>query len=442
VTEVDGVGMALEPTLKPVDSGTARPVDASPGADDERTALTRALDRVAELERALAARDASGPEDREAAIFGSETHFRTIVDQFDAIVFVKDEATQRAFVSHHAEQILGHPPARLAEPGFWRSLVDPDDLERVVAAWDGRTDAYDLEYRMRTADGRTAWLRERMHPDLDAEGRVRTWYGIAFDVTELKRLETEHLRSQRLDSLGRLASSVAHDFDNVLYSISIFADYLRAGLAPDDPLRGDAEQILVAVERGKGMTRQLLDFSRGRPHVPAPLDPVVVVRDLLPMLERSIGGGVRIRAELEETGPIVGDRTLLEQIVVNLATNARDAMPDGGTLRIAVRPALVAPAEQFDVTGAGPQPATEASGAPGEAVPAVELIVRDDGIGMDARTVARAFEPFYSTKVPGAGTGLGLATVRANVRRLGGDVRIESSPGAGTAVRILLPRLP
>ena len=166
MTEVDGVGMALEPTLKPVDSGTARPVDASPGADDERTALTRALDRVAELERALAARDASGPEDREAAIFGSETHFRTIVDQFDAIVFVKDEATQRAFVSHHAEQILGHPPARLAEPGFWRSLVDPDDLERVVAAWDGRTDAWPEHAGAAGPMGGEAWRQARTrHPD-------------------------------------------------------------------------------------------------------------------------------------------------------------------------------------------------------------------------------------------------------------------------------------
>jgi len=242
---------------------------------------------------------------------------------------------------------------------------------------------------------------------------------------ELRRLEQELAQSQRLESVGRLAGGVAHDFNNLLTAIAGHCELLLAALPAGDPTRHDADEILKAAERATALVGQLLAFSRKQLLQPRIVDLNEVVRGIEGMLRRLIGEDVELVTLLaDDLGHVSADPRQLEQVIVNLAVNARDAMPAGGRLTIETQNAGP------DADGAGTKPGRY-----------VVLTVRDTGLGMDERTRAHAFEPFFTTKEVGQGTGLGLATVYGVVSQSGGRIELESEPGAGTTFRVLFPHV-
>src|SRR5688500_186654 len=253
---------------------------------------------------------------------------------------------------------------------------------------------------------------------------------VVTDLTAYKHLERQLLQSQKMEAVGRLAGGVAHDFNNILTAISGFGEFALADLddpSGDDP-RADIEQVLAAAQRGGALTRQLLAFSRQQVLQPLVLDLNAVVTALSPMLARLIGTHVRLQmAPAQQLGAVKADPNQMEQVLVNLVVNARDAMPNGGT--VTIETADVELDEIYASTHDGVRPGSY-----------VMLAVTDSGVGMDAATRARAFDPFFTTKAPGKGTGLGLSTVYGIVKQSGGSVEVYSEPGRGTSVKVYLPR--
>ncbi len=275
------------------------------------------------------------------------------------------------------------------------------------------------EEKITDGQGRELWVSTTKSPLRDAKGQIIGTFGTARDVTEHKRLEEQLRQAQKMEAVGRLAGGVAHDFNNLLTVILGYSSLLCARTQPDDPLHEPSRMIRSTAERAANLTRQLLAFSRKQILMPVVLDLNTVISELEPMLQRLIGEDVRLVIELApELGPVKADRGQLEQVLVNLVVNSRDAMPNGGLLTIQ----------------------TAAEDGEGSANPRVVLTVRDTGHGMDEHTRARLFEPFFTTKEVGKGTGLGLATVYGIVQQSGGEITVDSAPGAGATFRVALPR--
>jgi signal transduction histidine kinase/CheY-like chemotaxis protein len=260
-----------------------------------------------------------------------------------------------------------------------------------------------------------------------ASGDRRYVIAVVADITARKALEERLHQAQKMESIGRLAGGVAHDFNNLLTVISGFADMLALELPGDGTLQGDVAAIKGAAEQATALTQQLLAFSRRQMLQPRVLDLNEAVRRLEPMLGRLIGEHIQLAIDLEdEAGTVRVDPAQLEQVVLNLAINARDAMPDGGRLTIATRSVELDP--EYALTRRDVTPGHYAM-----------LTVRDTGIGMDEATAQRIFEPFFTTKELGHGTGLGLATIYGSVRQHGGHVAVESAPGKGSVFSVYLP---
>ncbi|HLJ89233.1 MAG TPA: PAS domain S-box protein, partial [Candidatus Angelobacter sp.] len=247
-------------------------------------------------------------------------------------------------------------------------------------------------------------------------------FGMYLDRTEQHKLEAKFLQSQKMEALGRLAGGVAHDFNNLLGVIGGYAELLEARLGRDDGHRKYCSKIIETTQRASGLTRQLLTFSRKEIMRPAPLQVDQAVRDLAGILSRLIGEHIELRTNLRASGTIIIDKTHFEQIVLNIVVNARDAMPHGGVLSI----------ETLDQQRKLPQGPVEGQGC-------VVMRIRDTGVGMDEQTRQQAFEPFYTTKEMGRGTGLGLSTVYGIVQQCGGEIGIESKLGKGTEITVVLP---
>ena len=360
------------------------------------------------------------------ALRASEERYRSLVGGLDAIVSESDLESGTMWVSAQAERILGYPAERVAEPGFWRSLVVAEDRERTAAAWDHdeELEEYQLEYRVRRADGEVIWLHDRMRCVRGTDGRPTRWYGLTFDVTDLRAMRQRRIRSERLEAVGRFASGVAHDFNEILLAIELFGGFVRDSFEEDDPRVADLDQVTDTVERGRALVSQLVAFARGQDVAMTPIEPAAIARDFVPILERLVGRAVEVRVTTSpDAGRILGDRTQFEQILLNLGSNAARAMPEGGRLGIDVREA---PARR---------PCCGKGGC-------VRVVVADTGIGMSAATMARLFEPFFTTRKGHPGAGLGLATVHGIVEAFGGTIDVTSAQGAGTSFEILLPRIP
>jgi PAS domain S-box-containing protein len=244
----------------------------------------------------------------------------------------------------------------------------------------------------------------------------------------LRDIQEQLYTAQRLEAVGRLASGVAHDFNNLITVLKSYVTFVLKGLAPDDPAREDVAVIGLTADKAARLVGQLLAFSRRQVLEPEILGLNRVLEELERMLVRILGEDVQLELELaDDLGSIRADRARIEQVVMNLVVNARDAMPHGGHLRIRTQ----------NVELDGEYVGAHVGVAPGDYV---LLCVSDDGVGMDAATRARIFEPFFSTKAPGSGTGLGLSTVYGIVRQTGGHIWVYSEPGRGTTFRIYLPR--
>ena len=274
-----------------------------------------------------------------------------------------------------------------------------------------------------TPDGRSVWLRLNTVAQFDEAGVVSGVVASFADITEQRDLEARLRQAHRLEAVGQLAGGVAHDFNNLLAAIIGFTELVKGALPADSVTLHDIEEALRAAERAAALTRQLLAFSRRQALRPQVVDPAVVIGNLVPMLERLLGEHIAVTmSSTIAPGYVEVDPGQLEQVIVNLSVNARDAMPDGGRLAIVLADAEVASGD-------------------GLTWPAVEIAVRDTGTGMDATTAAKVFEPFYSTKGPGKGSGMGLATVHGIVAQSGGQISVVSQVGVGTVFTIHLPKV-
>lgn len=256
---------------------------------------------------------------------------------------------------------------------------------------------------------------------------VRVW-GTQSDITASKQMERHLRRSQRMEAIGRLAGGIAHDFNNVLAIILTSSEMMLESGSLDPDARDDAERIKSAAASGAGLTQQLLAFSRRQHLSPQRVDLNAVVAETDKLMRRLLSAGIAFETSFDADIPvIVADPGQVQQVILNLVVNARDAMPAGGTLRVSTGSTIV------ETSGT---PRGDAEGAPGSYV---TLTVSDTGHGMDAETRSRIFEPFFSTKAEGHGTGLGLSTVYGIVRQSGGFIRVESVVGEGTTFQVLLP---
>jgi PAS domain S-box-containing protein len=326
-----------------------------------------------------------------------------------------------ALNGYSQDEVIGRNPAELLESSA--QGIPVRDLWGTVlsgAGWRG-------EVQNRRKDGSNYLAEATITPVRDASGVVTRLVWVARDITERKRLEAQFLQAQKMEAVGQLAGGIAHDFNNLLNVIMGTAALASEQLRPDDPVRNDLREITQASERAAVLTRQLLAFSRKQTIQPKVLDLGATVLAFEGMLRRLIGEDVDLRVDATAgAGGIVADPAQVEQVILNLAVNAKDAMPNGGALTIAVAPVSVGQAR------ADTLPALEAG-------PYVSLTVTDTGTGMDEATRARIFEPFFTTKEVGRGTGLGLATVYGIVQQSGGSILVESEPGQGTAFTIWFP---
>jgi PAS domain S-box-containing protein len=416
----------------------------SPRQETRPVRITMTGIRMTEEESArllLIIEDLTEEERLQAAHQASEQRFRDLVQGLDAIVWEADAATLKfSFVSQRAERTLGYPVDRwLRERDFWITRIHPDDRERCMKICReamAKAADHEFEYRTVTPDGREVWLRDIVHVVTDNEGRASQLRGLTVDLTELKRSEEalrqseEQLRqAQKMDAVGKLAGGIAHDFNNLLMVIRGDSDLILRRLPQAHPLRQNAEGIREAADQAATLTRQLLAFSRKQVVAPQVLDINTIVGGIHKMLQRLIGETINlVTVTAPDLGRVKADPGQVEQMVLNLAVNARDAMPDGG--RLTVRTANVEVDEAAAQRRAGAKPGHY-----------VMLEVSDTGVGMDAETRSHIFEPFFTTKEQGKGTGLGLSTVYGIVNQSGGHVWVESEPGRGTTFRVYLPRV-
>jgi len=298
--------------------------------------------------------------------------------------------------------------------------------EAVVKATQERRDA-DLEYRTVWPDGSVHQISSTGRIFYDDEGRPVRGAGISVDVTDRRSLEDQLRQAQKMEAVGQLAGGIAHDFNNVLTAILGNAEFLMEDLpADEEKLRAEVREISVAAERAATLTRQLLAFSRKQLLEPRVLHLGDIVSSVAPMLRRLLGETIQLREAIADSGHVKADPGQMQQILVNLAVNARDAMPQGGRLTIETADVVL------DETYARQHPSAHLG-------PHVMLAVSDTGHGMDAATQKRIFEPFFTTKPPGQGTGLGLATVYGIVKQSEGQVWVYSEVGRGTTFKIYLP---
>ena len=349
-----------------------------------------------------------------------EEHYRSLIENsLDLVSILNFDGTIR-YASPSHERVLGYTLDELVGQNAF-SFVHPDDLGAVRDAFTKSDGSATLESRFRHKDG--SWrVLESFGRNLAHVPGVSGVVVNTRDITDRKRLEEQLHHSQRLEAVGRLAGGVAHDFNNLLMVITGYSEMLWDNLHPGDPGRDDLEQIVKAARRATDLTHQLLAFSRRQPARPEVVNMNLLVADMERMLRRVMGEDIELVTSLSpELAAVEADPGQIEQVILNIAVNARDAMPNGGEFRI-------------ETARLKPPGETSSEDASREYV---TLAMKDTGVGMDPRVMSRVFEPFFTTKEHGSG--LGLSTSYGIIKQSGGDIRVESKPGRGTVFRIFLP---
>jgi len=378
------------------------------------------------IEREL--REAKG----RAALRATEASYTALVQHAPIGIYRSSPDGRFLAVNAALVRMLGHDSAAdvLALDLARDVYADPAERDRLLARDSYTEHDYDeVEATWKRKDGRLLTLQLNVRVARDAVGRVEYYETFVRDLTDQRRLQEQLVQSQKMEAVGRLAGGIAHDFNNLLTVITSYSDLLLEDLAPTDPMRQDVEQVRHAADGAAALTRQLLAFSRQQVLAPRVVNLSAVVQSVEKMLRRVIGEDVELVTSLApDLGAVKADVGQLEQVLMNLAVNARDAMPTGGKLTL----------ETGNVEH-DPDYAREQEASPVRRF--VMLAVSDTGIGMDEATKARIFEPFFTTKEPGKGTGLGLATVYGIVRQSGGFIWVYSEPGRGTTFKIYLPEV-
>jgi len=440
----------------PIDTATGAPVGAlAIYTRSPRRATAQELELAALMARTasiIIARNVEMEARKQAedAIRLSELRYRSLVNATSTVTWrcppsglqVEPQLEWMAFTGQSAEEMLGQG---------WNKALHPDDAAQAASRWSeavGRGAPFEGEFRLRRRDGEWRWMSVRAAPIHDAGGAIVEWFGMDIDITGEKRAKEELERvnaeleqrvekevlareqanaqlaqAEKLAALGELAGGVAHDFNNVLQAVGSSAEVLRKHAEDAQLVRRVARMQADAAQRGVSITRRLLAFARRADLRSEPLDVGELLNGLMDLLGSAFGAGVRIGVEMDGAPPLVlADRGQLETALINLASNSRDAVGGDGEIRIRARHAPVEQARDGLVPG-----------------DYVRIDVIDNGSGMDAKTLARASEPFFTTKPVGKGTGLGLAMARGFAEQSGGALTIASTPGKGATVSLWLP---
>jgi PAS domain S-box-containing protein len=362
----------------------------------------------------------------------SEEKFRQLAENINEVFWISDPQKNRIlYVSPAYERIWGTPSQPLYDsPRTWLDAIHPEDRGRVIDALPKQQlGTYDVEYRIIRPDKRVRWIHDQGYPIKNQAGQTYRIVGTAEDITARKLLEDQARQSQKMESVGQLAGGVAHDFNNILAVIQMQAELLQGseGLTVDQAEY--VEEITSTVQRAASLTRQLLLFSRREVFQPRDLDLGEAITNTLKLLRRTLGENIKIALRLSPQPSYVhADPSMIDQVLLNLAVNARDAMPQGGDL--VIETGVV----DFDELSAG-QSAQARVGS------FVRLTVSDTGCGIPADIMPKIFDPFFTTKEVGKGTGLGLATVFGVAQQHQGWVNVYSEVGRGTTFRVYFPRL-
>jgi PAS domain S-box-containing protein len=360
----------------------------------------------------------------EGSYRASEQRFRQVTETIDEVFWLRS-ASQGDFmyVSPAYERVFGRPCESLyADPGSWLALVHEEDRTAVRQAFAlAGNEGYELEYRILRGDT-VIWIHDRAFPVRDAAGNTFRIAGVAEDISKRRQLEEQLRQAQKMEAVGQLAGGIAHDFNNVLAVIQLESSILLDGAGLTKQAEESLREITAAAERASNLTRQLLTFSRRQVTQPVDLDIRQTVSNVMKLLRRVLGEDIAVEARFAPSLPLIhGDPGMMEQVLMNLAINARDAMPGGGRLTVGL-----------DVKRLPEAP------TPG---PYVCLSVSDTGSGIAATDLPHIFEPFFSTKQVGKGTGLGLATVFGIVQQHHGWIEVDSALGRGSAFHVFLPAL-
>jgi PAS domain S-box-containing protein len=361
----------------------------------------------------------------------SEEEYRDLFENANDLIYTQDLEGNLTSMNRAGERILGYMREELLGKNFIEILA-PDKVEefrQIVFRKIAGEEVASYESQVRTKDGRTVTLEVNHRLIRDPDGIAVEFQGIARDITEREQLRLQFNQAQKMEAIGRLAGGVAHDFNNQLGVIIGYSDQLLDRYGTSDPLRKSVETIKEAAQRSVSLTRQLLAFSRRQIMEPQALNLSASISQVSKMLKPLIGEDVELVTNLSSTlGNVRADPTQIDQVIMNLAVNARDAMPQGGRLTL----------ETANVELDKPYSTTHVTVQPG---PYVRLSVSDTGSGMDKETQGHIFEPFFTTKERGKGTGLGLAMVYGIVKQSKGFIWVYSEPGQGTTFKIYFPRV-
>ena len=358
----------------------------------------------------------------------SEERFRQVVENIQEVFWITDPAkSQMLYISPAYETVWGRTCASLYKsPGTWFEAIHPNDRPRISQAAETKQvrGEYDEIYRILRPDGAARWIRDRAFPIRNAAGEIHRIVGVAEDITERKVAEQLTHRSQRLESIGTLAGGVAHDLNNALAPIMMGVEMLKLEYPKESET---LEMFEACAKRGADLVRQLLSFAKGAEGEHVVLPPARLVRNLEKIMKGSFPKNIQLVVRCDPKLPtILGDPTQLDQVLLNLCVNARDAMPHGGTLSLE--------AERVKIDAAYASSIPDAK--PGSYV---VLRVRDTGMGIPPEIIDRIFDPFFTTKAPDKGTGLGLSTVMGIVKGHGGFLQVHSQPGKGATFAAYLP---
>ncbi len=383
----------------------------------------------------VVARNISKRKEIERMLRKADAQYRMIVDTAHEGIIANDGTGVITLVNPRLLEMFGYSCEELLGRSIFEFMVDEerrDHEQQLDLQQQGAVSQY--ERRFRRKDGSVIWTHASAAPLIDEQGVSRGGFGMFTDISDRKhaeeqrkKLEAQLLQAQRIESVGRLAGGVAHDINNMLTPILGYAEMLESNIPAEDPNQGDLREITSAALRIRNMTRQLLAFARKQTLEISRLDLNDVVSGFTRMLQMTLRENVALTVRLAPSvRSVLADKSQMEQVLMNLAVNAQDAMPSGGTFTIATQDIVV------DEAAAASRPGM----TPGTYI---KLLATDTGIGMDGETMLKIFDPFFTTKEPGRGTGLGLATVYGIIKQHGGYIEVRSEPGAGAEFAVFLP---
>jgi PAS domain S-box-containing protein len=381
----------------------------------------------------IAIRDVTEREQQAAALAKSEERFRMLADRARDIIarYRIEPEPKLEYISPAVERITGYTPEEYyADPHLHVRLIHEEDRSRLATLMQRTPEEMGIPITLRWVrkDGESVWIEQSLVPELDAQGRMVAMESISRDVTEQVRLEGDLRRAQKLDAVGRLAGGIAHDFNNLLGVTLLCGERLKRAVEHDPSLNQWVDMILDSARRGSELSQQLLAFARKEAARDTACDVHLVVRALQPMLQGLLPESMRLQLDLKATEPDIKlSKGQLEQLLVNLVVNARDAMPRGGAIavRTANRPVINQASLRSTTSDAMPR--------------GLVLQVADQGVGMDDTVLERVFEPFFTTKAPNDGSGLGLSVVYGIVTQSGGQIAVRSEPGEGSVFTMCWP---